>query len=545
MAHAQSLIRKANAKISASLAAWLLAGSTFIAIILGFYRERILYSAYYETLPNYLDAYLAAFRIPDFMYFVLVSGALSVTFIPVFTARLITGNRRSAWDLSSSLLNLLAVATLITSILIMIFADPLIRYVVAPGLPDDVRDLAISMMRVIAINPFLFAISSLLSSMQQALGRFFFFTLAPVIYNIGIIIGILFLTQEITIFGTTIWEGGIMGVALGVVLGSIMQLIVSSFGMIGVRFDYRPLIFWKNKGFRQVLRLLPARSFDQGIDYFTTLVETNIASRIGAGAIAAYQLALTLHFAPISLIGVAISTAFFPKMSESVAAGRLDQFRSELRSVLQVIIWLALPVAAIVYVCRAYIVGLIKPGGEEAIATALGILVVAILFRSIFHIASRSFYAQQDTKTPLYISVAVITMHIVLAVTFYQLDFGIAGLALAQSLAAVTEVFILFFIMQNRIGGIFDALFWSNITRMLSATGLMYAVTYIMVQLIPFTVDDRTLGAVIIKFTIISVVSLSIYLFVSHLFRLSEAKPIISRLKKIAFRGYPPAGKNT
>lgn len=542
MARTPKLLQKANSKFSVAFAAWLLAGSTFIAAGLGLCREYLLYRTYYETLPNYLDAYQAAFRIPDFMYFVLVSGALSVTFIPVFVSRLTTGNRRSAWTMSSSLLNLLAIVTLVTSVLIMIFADPLIRYVVAPGLPDDVRDLAISMMRVIAVNPFLFSISSLLASMQQAVGRFFFFTLAPVIYNIGIIIGILFLTQEITIFGNTIWEGGIMGVALGVVLGSVMQLVVSSIGMVGMKFDYRPIVDWKNKGFRKVLSLLPPRSFDQGIDYFTTLVETNIASRLGSGAISAYQLALTLHFLPINLIGVAISTAFFPKMSESIAAGQLAQFRKELQSVIRVIIWLALPMAAVVYLCRGYIVGLIIHGGDHEIATALGILVIAILFRSVFHIASRSFYAQQDTKTPLYVSIVVITLHIGLAVWLYQLGFGIEGLALAQSLVAMAEVLILFVLMQSRIGGLFTASFWQGVMRMVSATGLMYVITYIMVQLVPFTVDDRTFMAIVMKLSIIGLVSFAAYLFFSYIFRLKEADPIINKLKNIALGSFPQAG---
>ncbi len=544
MSRAQNLIQKANAKFSVALAAWLLAGSSLVSVALGLYREKMLASNYLYSLPNYLDAYQAAFRIPDFMYFVLVSGALSVTFIPVFNSRMAAGNKKSAWDLSSSLMNLLAIVTLVASILMMIFAEPLIRTIVAPGLPDDVRDLAIAMMRIIAINPFLFAISSLLTSMQQAAGRFFFFTLAPVLYNIGIIIGITFLTQEITIFGQTIWEGGIMGVALGVVLGSILQLIVSSLGMIGMKFDYRPLIFWKNKGFRQVLRLLPARSFDQGIDYFTTLVETNLASRLGAGAIAMYQMALTLHFVPINLIGVAISTAFFPKMTERMESGRIDLFKAELISVLRVIIWLAMPVAVFIYLCRGYLVGILVTEGSTVIAGVLGMLTIAVLFRSIFHIASRSFYAQQDTKTPLYISIAVITLNIVLAIWLAQPSvLGIYGLALAQSLVAVVEVLILFYIMQTRIKGLFGGQFWSGIIRMVAATGLMYIVTYVMINLVPFTRNDQTFIAVILKLAVIGTISFGAYAVFSHLFRLQEIKPIIAKVKSVIFRNYPTVKK--
>lgn len=144
-----------------------------------------------------------------------------------------------------------------------------------------------------------------------------------------------------------------MGVALGVVLGSIMQLVVSSIGLMGIGFDYQAKISWKNKGFRQVLRLLPARSLDQGIDYVNGLVETNIASRMADGTIRAYQQASALSLMPVNLVGVAISNAAFPRMTERLAEGRVDLFRDELRSVLRWIIWIALPVAVITFLGAA------------------------------------------------------------------------------------------------------------------------------------------------------------------------------------------------
>ena len=210
---------------------------------------------YYLTYPTGADAYTVAFTVPDFMFVILVSGALSVSFIPVFNQRLAKGNKRSAWALSTSIINLMALVTLIASILIIIFAEPLVRYVVGPGLDESSRGLAVRMMRVIAVSPFLFAIATVVTSMQQAVGRFAFFALAPAIYNVGIIIGLLFFTHGINLFGWQLFEGGIMGVALGVVLGAMLQLIVSCLGLYGMGFDYRFKIFWKNKGFRQVLRL--------------------------------------------------------------------------------------------------------------------------------------------------------------------------------------------------------------------------------------------------------------------------------------------------
>ena len=348
----RNLVSRANSKLTIKFAAIILASSTLLSSLLGFLRDRLLNSYYLDSYPDGIDAYTVAFTIPDFMFFILVSGALSVTFIPVFNQRMAKYNKKSAWELSSSVLNVLALLTLVTSILIIIFAEPLVKYIVGPGLSESSRSLAISMMRVIAINPFLFAIATVITSIQQAIGRFTFTALAPAIYNIGIIIGTIFFTNGINIFGIQLFEGGIMGVAMGVAFGSVLQLIIASVGLIGVGFDYQFKIFWKNKGFRKVMKLLPTRSMDQGLDYVNSIVETNMASRMGAGTVRAYQQGLTLHMMPINLIGVAISTAFFPNLTERLAIGRKDLFRKDLQSALRMITFLALPVAVLFFFLR-------------------------------------------------------------------------------------------------------------------------------------------------------------------------------------------------
>ncbi len=537
MINFRATISKANKKLPLKIAATLLAGSSLLASLLGLFRDRLLNGMYLDTYKAGLDAYVVAFTIPDFMFFIVVSGALSVTFIPVFNQRLASGNKKSAWELSTSLLNLLAIITLIVSILIIIFADVLVKYVVGPGLPESSQALASSMMRVIAINPFLFAIATVFSSMQQAVSRFAFFALAPVMYNIGIIIGALFFTNGITIFGWHVFDGGIMGVALGVVLGSILQLVISSIGMFGMGFDYRFKIFWKNKGFHQVLRLLPPRALDQGIDYVNSIVETNLASRMAAGSVRAYQQANTLTFVPINLIGVAISTAAFPKMTERLGQGRPDLFKKELQTVLRVIIWLALPVTVVAYFGRGYLVNFIKNGGDPYIASILAILVITIVFRSIYFISARSFYAQQDTKTPLYISIFTISINIALAVWFtLGLNLGVYGLAWAAVIVSILEMAILFYIMSRRIEGLFDKVFINGVTRMLSAAGFTAIVTYIMVTILPLSADDQSFFSSFPKFLLISGVSLLSYIIICRLFKLPEVEPILHRVRDILFK---------
>jgi putative peptidoglycan lipid II flippase len=536
MSRVQNAVAKANKKVTIQLAAVLLASSTLLSALLGILRERFLNRAYYETYPTGIDAYTVAFTLPDFMFIILVSGALSVTFIPVFNQRLAKGNKKSAWELSTSLINFMALITLAASVLIIIFAEPIVQYIVAPGLDEASRALAVSMMRVIAVNPFLFAIATVIASMQQAIGRFTFFALAPTIYNVGIIVGTLFFTQGITIFGWQVFEGGIMGVALGVVLGSIMQLLVSTIGLFGLGFDYRFKIYWKNKGFRKVLSLLPARSLDQGMDYVVSIAETNLASRMASGTIRAYNQALTLHLMPINLIGVAISTAAFPSLTERLGEGRVDLFTKELRNAIRVIVWIILPVATIAFFARGYVVSFIKEGGDPLMANLLGALVVAILFRSIYHIAARSFYAQQDTKTPLYVSIFAIGLNVFLAIWFTMtLDWGPYGLAWAQSIVAMVEVVILFFIMSKNMPDLFDFKFVHAIGRMLGATALMGVISYILVQIFQLQEVDQKFFETLPKFIVIVVVSLGSYVWFSRLLNLTEAAPVIKRAKALLF----------
>jgi putative peptidoglycan lipid II flippase len=543
MGRVRSAVARANQRIPVQLAAALLAGSSLLSLLLGFFRDRLLNSAYLPNeaagtfgYPTGIDAYTAAFTVPDFMFFILVSGALSVTFIPVFNQRLASGNKKSAWELSTSLINFMALITLVTSVLIIIFAEPLIRYIIAPGFSESATALAVSMTRVIAINPFLFAIATVIASIQQAVGRFTFFAFAPVLYNIGIIIGLTVFTGGINIFGVQVFEGGIMGVALGVVLGSVLQLVVSTVGLIGLGLDYQFKIFWKNKGFRKVLQLLPPRSLDQGMDYLVGIVEINLASRMAEGTVRIYNQAVTLHMAPINLIGVAISTAAFPKMTERLSQGRPDLFRSELQTIIRIIVWLAMPVAAVTFFTRGYLVNFIKNGGDAVMAGLLGSLVVAILFRSVYFICARSFYAQQDTKTPLYISLFAISLNIVLAIWFTQsLNMGAYGLGYAQSIVAVCEVFVLFTVMNRRIKGLVNTQLLHAIGRMAIATLITSIVCYIMVQLFQLQNNDNSFIATFPKFTLIVFVSAAVYILASRLLKLTEPDPIIHRLDQLLF----------
>ena len=543
MGRVRSTVTKINQRLNVKLAATIMASSTLLSSLLGFFRDRLLNSAYMPSrngisagYPVGLDAYTAAFMVPDFMFAVLVSGALSVTFIPVFNERWVKGNKQSAWQISSSMINFMALITMAASVLIIIFADPLMKYLIAPGLSESGHALAVSMMQVIAVNPFIFAVAAVIASIQQAVGRFMFCALAPMLYNVGIIIGTVWFTGGVNLFGWQIFDGGIMGVALGVVLGSFLQLIVSAVGLAGLGFDYNFKIYWRNKGFRKVLSLLPARSVDQGMDYVVSLVEVNLASRLVDGTVRAYQQALTLHMMPINLIGVAISNAAFPQLTEHLGEGRDDLFQKDLRSLLRIIFWMALPVSVVIFFTRGYVVHFISNGGVPLIAGILGCLVVAILFRTIYHMAARAFYARQDTKTPLYISIFSISLNIILAIVLSMvLKMGAYGLAWAQSTVAVLEVVVLLAVMNRQMPKLFDMTFVRAIFKMILAGIVTGVVCYIGVLVLPFRYHDDSFFSAFPKFVIISMVSFGAYAAASKWLKLPEIDPILARLKKVLF----------
>jgi putative peptidoglycan lipid II flippase len=516
--------------ISLGNVALLLMVTTLIGQLLGFLRVRLINANFDLVGPHSTDAYFAAFIIPDFFFYTVAAGALGVAFMPFLSDRLQKGDRRGMWELSASLMNLLAMVMLVIGAIIFIFAEPLIHHIVAPKLEGEQLSTAVTIMRLLALNPLLFTISGILTSAQQTMGRFFFYAIAPLFYNLSII-------ASIYIFdGTGV---GLVGLGIGALVGGILQLLVVAMGLIGTRFRWRPKIMWRSSDFRAVLHQLPPRSLDQGIDQVQSVIETNLASRLGSGFVSYYQNAYTLHTAPILLLGAAISTAAFPRLNKRLSQGRPDLFRRDFLRVLRIMIWLTIPVVIICFFARGYLARLIFAQAANEIALIFGFLTVAIFFRIVYTIVSRWFYAQKDTKTPLFVSIFVIALNIGLAAWLARPQpggYGIAGLALSQSIVAAVEVFILFGIMLVRDRGLFNMQFWAAMLKILSVSGFTLVAGYIAVSFFPLGLHERgfvTLGS---KMAIIAGSIFGVYLLISALFGLQEAHAFFNRLKRIALR---------
>ncbi len=528
----QTLSSRSRKRISVGNAALLLMSTAFVAQIMGFFRTKLVNANFNGIgVPPDQNAgiYFAAFVLPDFFFFTVAAGALGVAFMPYLSDRLHRGDRRGVWELSTSLVNFLSIFMLVVGGFMFIFADVLVRNVVAHGLTPDQQHNVATMIRILSLNPLLFTVSGVLSATQQVFGRFFFYAIAPLFYNAAIIASLYLFKDNM----------GIIGLAIGALVGAVVQLIVIMVGTFGLGFRWSPRIKWQASDFRAMLVALPPRSLDQGIDQVQNLVETNIASSKavgGATAIGNYNSAYVLHTAPVLLIGTAISTAIFPKLNARLSQGRPDLFRVDYRRVLRLIMWIALPVVVVSFFGRGYLARFIFTQNSQEITNIFGFLCVAILFRTIYTIISRWFYAQKDTRTPLIVSIFVIALNIFLSYTMaLKWQYGAEGLAMAQSIVAATEVFILGIIIAHRDPKLFNLEFWNGVYRIISVTGFTLVAGFITVQFWPLMAVDQGM-TLLLKFCGIAGIVLLTHITVSAIFGLDEVKPLLKWLRGLSFR---------
>lgn len=520
---AKRFLARANTEQTLAHATLLISGAYLLSRLLGLLRWRLLVG-HFGVGPE-LSAYAAAFRLPELLFTILVSGAFAVAFIPVLAQHLAAEEQEEAWKITSSLLNILVLATLAGGLFIIAFAGPLTT-LITPGFDQPTHDLAANLTRIMAITPMLFAISSVLGSVQQAFNRFVVFSLAGVMYNLGIIIGIITLTGRY----------GIYGAAWGVVLGVVLQAVLQWLGLYGLGFKYQPILSYKLPGVRKTLKLMVPRSIDQGIDQINYSVETIIGSLLSSKAIAQFSLANDLKNIPLVLIGSSITTAVFPRLAARVAGGQREELIEAYVQTARLILFLAIPAALFALVARGYIVRLLYGFGDQATANTLGWFAGTIIFTSLFMLVSRVYYAMQDTRTPLYLSLASIPLNIALSFMLSRV-YGVVGLAMSASIVAVLETVALMLILNIRQGGFGEKAIFHGVWRMAVAAAIMFTTLYLLIsQVVPLYADDKGFAVLMPKFLLIVIVALVAYLAPCYFLRLNEAKHIARRSREIMAR---------
>lgn len=521
----KNLLSKTNTGQTIGGAAILMSIAFGLSRLLGLYRDRLLASHF--GVGPVVDAYTAAFRLPDLLFSLLVSGAFAVAFIPVFSEFLSKDKLDDAWEVASSLFNILVLATIAGAVLIIIFADPLTS-LIAPGFDEARHKLTVDLTRIMAITPVFFAISSIFGSVAQSFNRFRIYSFASVFYNLGIIFGIIVLGSKY----------GIYGVAYGVVLGTIIQALVQVLGLAGLGVKYKPNFTLKLVGTRRVLKLMVPRALDQGIDQINYTVETIIGSSLAAGSLTAYYYANNLKNVPLVLFATAITTAAFPQLARRAATGTREELIKSYVRTARLILFLAIPSALFAIVARGYIVRLLFGFGDVATANTLGWFAGTIVFTSLFQLVCRVYYAMQDTKTPLTVSIGSIGLNIVLSIVLAQ-SYGVIGLAMSASIVAIAETVVLLTILRRREGSFGERNILAAAAKMTTASLVMAITTYVAItQIVPLYSTDKGFTTVAPKFAFILLVAAATYSLACLILKVAEIRQLSKRLYDMARRPF-------
>lgn len=399
-----------------------------------------------------VDAYNIAFRIPDLIFQVLAGATLGSAFIPVFARLYRRDGEAAAWRLASHAINVITVATAALCAVAFLFA-PLLVPLLAPGLGkdigrhDELTAEAVTLTRIMLLSPLLFAVSGMLTGILNGRQRFLLPALAPMLYNLAIICGAVFLAGPF----------GVKGLAYGVVAGAALHLLVQVPGLVQERMKWRPGFGRDDPAVREVARLMGPRVIGLAAAQFNFVVTGFFASKVGASAISQLTYAWLLATLPLALFGMALSTAVFPRLADHVADEDIEALCATVSRVLRVIMFLTVPAALGLAMLREPATVVLLERGEFTrldsliTASALGWYCLGIVPLAGIEIHSRGFYALGDTRTPVILAVLAVALNVVVSALLWR-RFEHEGLAFSVSLAAWFEWSALYVLYTRRTG---------------------------------------------------------------------------------------------
>ncbi len=515
----QTFIRKLTTTVTGG--ALIIAATSILSRFLGLLRDRLLASTFGGG--GALDSYFAAFKVPDLIFNVLVLGALSSSFIPVFIGYIKKNDpssRDEAWRVANSILNLLLIVLIVLGILFFIFVPQIIP-LIAPGFPAEKQNITIQLSRVMLVAIVFFGISNVVSGILNALKRFTSFALAPVLYNLGIIFGIVALTPRY----------GLMGLAYGVVLGAFLHLAIQIPSVLRVGFRYRRILDFRHPGVRKIGALMVPRTIGLAVNQVDLLVNTIIASTLMAGSITVYNFANNLQNFPINVFGVSLAIAAFPVLSEAFADNDKEKFSHQFSETVRRILYLMIPISILFLLLRAQIVRVVLGANayswEATYLTAqmLGIFSLSLFAQSLIPTLARSFYAHHDTRTPVKIAMVSVVVDIVLALLLSQ-KYGVLGLAGAYSTANLLNMFLLYYFLRRKIGALDDTRIVRSGIKIVIASVFMGAIVVGMKYFLALGVNMTTFVGIFLQGLIAGVVGLLTYFFITLFLRCEEVMMI-------------------
>ncbi len=452
-------------------------------------------------LSRELDAFNAANNVPDLLYAMISGGALAIALIPVLAEYRDQKGSRTAWDLFSRIANLSFLVTAGLAVLIAVFAGPMVRWElgIAPGFTSNQQVIVIQLMRLNLIATLVFSLSGLVMAGLQANQHFWLPAMAPVLYNFGQIFGAVVLAPKtgyhlgpvmLPAFGF-----GVYGLVYGVILGALLHLGIQVPGLLRYKFRWTPAIDLRNAGVVQVLHLMGPRLLTMLFIQLIFVVRDNLASRLVSGAVTALTYGWFIMQVPETLIGTAIATAMLPTLSEQIARGERDVFRQTITRALRAILALAIPAAVLLGLSIRPLVQIafnFDPAGTEMVVWTTRAFLIGMVVEAVFEVAARSFYAQQNARTPFMTSSLRFTLNLLLALIFFR-PLGPAGIALAYSLATLAEAVLLLYLLNRRFPGVLAV--GGTVLRVSLGASLSAVLVYAMIEYLPLPTLPLTLGA--------------------------------------------------
>ncbi len=424
-----------------------------VSRVFGLVREMVV-GALFGTSAAY-DAYQAAARIPEMIFLVVAGGALGSAFIPAFADHMAKEDHAGAWRLASAIVNLALIVLTVTAGLTAVFAPVLVRTVIAPGFDPPQQALTARLLRLMLLSPIIFGVSGIVMGALNAHQHFLLPALAPSVYNLSIIGGALLLGPRL----------GVMGMAVGVVVGAALHLLVQVPGLMRYGARYIPTLGLDDPSVREVGRLMAPRVLGTAVIQLNFVVNNSLASMMGEGAVSAINYAWLLMMLPQGVFAQAVGTAAFPTFAEQVARGEWDEMRSTLVATLRAVFFLSIPATVGLLVLGRPLVGLLfergafEAGSTEAVTWALAFYALGLVGYAGLEIVARAFYALHDTLTPVWVGGLAMGLNVALSLTLPGV-FGLvgwphhAGLALANSVAILLELVALLVLMQRRMNGL-------------------------------------------------------------------------------------------
>lgn len=514
-------------------AASIIMTTLMLSKILGLIRDRLLAHVF---SPDRIDIFWAAFRLPDLIFQIIILGALSVAFIPVFTEHFENKGKEDAFEMARAVLNVSLVVFILITIVIYILAQPIIRSFIAPGFTLEKQLQVVGLTRIILFGQVILVLGSFFIGISQSFQRFIVPSLAPVFYNLGIILGVIFLSRDF----------GIMGAALGVVIGAFLHAAVQVplVWSLGFRFKFPPKFF--NSGVKEIMQLVSVRTIGLAAEQINETVGIALATVASIGSVTYLTFAQHLQVVPIGLFGATLAQAALPVLSSERAHGKIEEFKITMLTTLHQILFLTLPATAILIVIRIPVVRLVFGASQfnwkatVLTGATLAFLSIGLAAQAISLLLVRGFYALKDTKTPAAVSAVVVALNIGLSVySIVILRLDVWSIGLANSISAITSAVLLFWMLHFKVGKFNLRAVLIPLIKMLMATVIMGVSLYVPIKLLDAVIFDTTRTVNLLLLTgISSVFALSVYVILVWFLKVRELDTYVELFKRFGkFQG--------